>query len=157
MDKPTFQPSILHSGRDVRCHSYVREGKIEFCNDSTHKFAGQTLEIPDWDPGAKEQEQMKEKQILGPGDQVKLLAPHVSGITAVVVLALEDSIVIGNESAVMKPNTGGYVCRITSSQHPSGHSQEGTLVMFSRAQLQGPEETETEAAQQAPAAPEVNL
>jgi predicted RNA-binding Zn-ribbon protein involved in translation (DUF1610 family) len=32
-----------------RCHSFVREGKIEFLSDSSHALAGQTVEIPDWD------------------------------------------------------------------------------------------------------------
>jgi hypothetical protein len=27
------------------CHSYVRDGKIEFLSDSTHKLAGQTVEL----------------------------------------------------------------------------------------------------------------
>jgi hypothetical protein len=34
-----------------RCHSFVRDGKIEFLNDSTHALAGQTVDIPpmpDW-------------------------------------------------------------------------------------------------------------
>lgn len=34
-----------------RCHSFVRDGKIEFLSDSTHKLAGQTVDLPplpDW-------------------------------------------------------------------------------------------------------------
>lgn len=34
-----------------RCHSFVRNGHIEFLNDSTHELAGQTVavpELPDW-------------------------------------------------------------------------------------------------------------
>ena len=30
-----------------RCHSFVRDGKIQFLNDSTHKLAGQTVELPE--------------------------------------------------------------------------------------------------------------
>lgn len=30
-----------------RCHSFVTDGKIEFLSDSTHKLAGQTVDIPD--------------------------------------------------------------------------------------------------------------
>lgn len=29
------------------CHSYVREGRIEFLNDCTHSLAGQTVELPE--------------------------------------------------------------------------------------------------------------
>lgn len=35
----------------ARCHSFVRNGHIEFLNDSTHKLAGQTVPLaplPDW-------------------------------------------------------------------------------------------------------------
>lgn len=31
-----------------RCHSFVREGKIEFLSDSTHELAGKTVELPEW-------------------------------------------------------------------------------------------------------------
>ncbi|NMW24036.1 ammonia monooxygenase [Rhodanobacter denitrificans] len=29
------------------CHSYVRDGRIEFLPDSTHALAGKTVELPD--------------------------------------------------------------------------------------------------------------
>jgi len=29
------------------CHSFVRDGKIEFLTDSTHHLAGQTVDLPD--------------------------------------------------------------------------------------------------------------
>lgn len=71
-EKPTFTPSLLiRSGHYVPgyesqkcwctykkehpekncpecyiCHSFVREGKIQFLNDCTHKLAGQTVELP---------------------------------------------------------------------------------------------------------------
>lgn len=72
---PTFSPSILiQSGHYIRghqpgacwcsynaehpddpsgfscscCHSFVADGKIQFLNDCTHEFAGQTVEIPNW-------------------------------------------------------------------------------------------------------------
>ena len=134
MDKPTFQPSLLCERPGVRCHSYITAGKIQFCNDSKHKFAGQTLEIPDWDQQQKETAPMAEKKDFKPGDQVKLLAPHVSGIAAEVVNTNE-------------PN-GRIVCVITSSEHPSGHSQQGTLVMFGADQLESVE---------VPKVPEVSL
>ncbi|TNE38313.1 MAG: ammonia monooxygenase [Sphingomonadales bacterium] len=58
-DKPTFNPSIrvTYNGSDADkpdripscCHSFVTDGRIEFCSDSTHSLAGQTVEIPPWD------------------------------------------------------------------------------------------------------------
>lgn len=67
--RPTFTPSILVRGtvpitdeeRDrimagepfepapVVCHSFVRDGKIEFLSDCTHKLAGQTVPLETWD------------------------------------------------------------------------------------------------------------
>jgi hypothetical protein len=52
-DKPTFSPSInswwggdngipLH-----RCHSFVRDGKIQFLGDCTHSLANQTVDLAD--------------------------------------------------------------------------------------------------------------
>lgn len=58
-DKPTFSPSIkvTYNGADADtpegipsiCHSFVRDGKIQYCSDSSHKLAGQTVELPDFD------------------------------------------------------------------------------------------------------------
>lgn len=60
LEKPTYTPSQLSewegldkSGRKVkrRCHTYIREGKIEFLKDTTHELAGQTVPLPplpDW-------------------------------------------------------------------------------------------------------------
>jgi hypothetical protein len=51
-DKPTFNPSMLvHEHRNEnywqpRCHSFVRDGKIEFLGDCTHDMKGQTIELP---------------------------------------------------------------------------------------------------------------
>ncbi len=53
IDSPTLSPSVLHfytrpSGERVTtCHYFVRDGKIEFCSDSKHELAGQTVELPD--------------------------------------------------------------------------------------------------------------
>ena len=50
-EKPTVSPSLL-----VRmlckdemniCHSFVKDGSIQFLNDCTHTLAGQTVELPD--------------------------------------------------------------------------------------------------------------
>jgi len=47
---PTFSPSILVTwpGLTKRCHSFVRGGRIEFCGDSTHALAGQTVDLPEF-------------------------------------------------------------------------------------------------------------
>lgn len=75
--KPTFSPSLLvrsgHFARDDQrpgecycdaeergvdagsfscsiCHSFVRDGMIEFLGDSTHDLAGQTVALPEYPP-----------------------------------------------------------------------------------------------------------
>lgn len=51
MEKPTFSPSLLvHGATDKRCHSFVRDGKIEFLSDCFHELRGQTVEMKgiDW-------------------------------------------------------------------------------------------------------------
>lgn len=54
-DKPTFHPSILvrwgESQPNKRCHSFIRDGKIQYLNDCHHELAGQTVELreqEDW-------------------------------------------------------------------------------------------------------------
>ena len=55
-DSPTVAPSILiyevtnSEGRRIypRCHFFIKDGQIEFCQDSQHPLAGKTVEIPDW-------------------------------------------------------------------------------------------------------------
>ena len=69
IESPTFTPSIRVSGvqhlTDAECqrvlngekivpipsccHSFIADGKIQFLSDCTHKLAGQTVELPDWD------------------------------------------------------------------------------------------------------------
>ncbi|HBG77502.1 MAG TPA: anaerobic dehydrogenase [Phycisphaerales bacterium] len=48
-EKPTFSPSMLvhQSACQPRCHSFVRNGQIQFLSDCTHKMAGQTVELPE--------------------------------------------------------------------------------------------------------------
>lgn len=74
--RPTFEPSVLlrtghycttHKAGDpcwctynaehpeapvsfacVICHSFVRDGQIQFLADSTHALAGQTVALPEW-------------------------------------------------------------------------------------------------------------
>jgi hypothetical protein len=64
MDKPTFSPSLLNKwGKKVNpnweepeetpptkgwsgiCHLFVTDGKIIYCSDSTHAYAGKTIEM----------------------------------------------------------------------------------------------------------------
>jgi hypothetical protein len=54
LEKPTISPSILSNGdrrcpNTPRCHSFVRDGKIQFLSDCDHALAGQTVELPEWD------------------------------------------------------------------------------------------------------------
>ncbi len=57
-DKPTVSPSILvkhgkyldldrpiETYKKIVCHSFIRDGKIEFLNDCTHELAGKTVEM----------------------------------------------------------------------------------------------------------------
>lgn len=65
-NKPTLSPSIKVTGvqratddeidrltkgevvepRPLVCHSFVRDGRIEFCGDCTHDCSGKTLDLP---------------------------------------------------------------------------------------------------------------
>lgn len=53
LERPTLSPSIL--GRTtwgeervpLVCHSFVRDGRIEFLADCTHMLAGQTVDLPE--------------------------------------------------------------------------------------------------------------
>lgn len=49
LEAPTVEPSIMVNaskrGDYPLCHSFVREGKIEFLPDCTHSLAGQTLPL----------------------------------------------------------------------------------------------------------------
>ena len=53
LDRPTLSPSIKATMRmgdkTLVCHSFVREGRIQFCGDSTHRLAGQTVELDEVD------------------------------------------------------------------------------------------------------------
>lgn len=43
--KPTFKPSLLVTGGDIRCHSFIEDGCMRFLNDCTHELAGQTVPL----------------------------------------------------------------------------------------------------------------
>lgn len=52
---PTLTPSVLvtwdYGPTDAkvrhRCHSFIKDGRIQFLNDCTHHLAGQTVDLPD--------------------------------------------------------------------------------------------------------------
>lgn len=50
-DRPTFSPSILvrypYADKMNVCHSFVRDGMIQYLPDCTHSLAGQTVELPE--------------------------------------------------------------------------------------------------------------
>jgi hypothetical protein len=50
-ERPTFHPSILvfQSEPSRRCHSFVRDGQIQFLDDCFHALKGQTVPLPDVD------------------------------------------------------------------------------------------------------------
>lgn len=68
-ERPTLMPSILttttdeltddeldriKSGekvepREIRCHTWITDGKVQFLPDCSHEFAGQTLDLLDID------------------------------------------------------------------------------------------------------------
>lgn len=41
---PSFSPSINIIGR---CHYFIVDGRIQFCSDSKHEYAGLTVDLPD--------------------------------------------------------------------------------------------------------------
>lgn len=51
LELPTFSPSIHCEPGNPRyhCHSFVREGKIQFLSDCFHDLAGQTIDLPEWE------------------------------------------------------------------------------------------------------------
>ena len=51
LDKPTFSPSLMVFGMDEsrRCHSFVRDGNIEFLGDCFHSLRGRTVELPEYE------------------------------------------------------------------------------------------------------------
>lgn len=63
LERPTLSPSVLVTWykpsdddtefddptKDVKqtCHSFVRDGRIEFLSDCSHSLAGQTVDLPE--------------------------------------------------------------------------------------------------------------
>lgn len=46
-EKPTFNPSYLLKNQETLCHSFIKNGKIQYLNDCTHHLKGQTVDLPD--------------------------------------------------------------------------------------------------------------
>lgn len=48
LDKPTVFPSLLENRNPNRvCHSFMKDGKIQYLGDCHHSLAGQTIELPE--------------------------------------------------------------------------------------------------------------
>lgn len=47
MVRPTFKPSLLVNKHDpkARCHSYVKDGNIQFLDDCHHELRGKTVPL----------------------------------------------------------------------------------------------------------------
>jgi hypothetical protein len=41
------QPPMPKGWTCSTCHFFLRDGKLEYCGDSTHALAGQTVDLPD--------------------------------------------------------------------------------------------------------------
>lgn len=56
LESPTFSPSVLTTAnygeerREVRCHSFVTNGRIQYLSDCTHALANQTVDLPEVEP-----------------------------------------------------------------------------------------------------------
>lgn len=55
IETPTLSPSVVFEIKfaipekpNIKCHHFIRDGKIQYLNDCTHKYAGQIIDIPDW-------------------------------------------------------------------------------------------------------------
>lgn len=49
VNAPTFSPSYLVGpGTKSQCHSFIKNGRIEFLNDCWHELKGQTVDLPNW-------------------------------------------------------------------------------------------------------------
>lgn len=48
IDAPTLAPSVhVGKGGEFECHHFVTEGQIQYCTDSYHALAGQTVPMVD--------------------------------------------------------------------------------------------------------------
>ncbi len=47
-ERPTITPSVrVSDDRRTLCHSFVRDGQIQFLSDCAHELAGQTVDLPE--------------------------------------------------------------------------------------------------------------
>jgi len=54
-ERPTLFPSLLqNSDPDRICHSWIRDGKIQYLNDCWHHLKGQTVDMTDIDKKLEE-------------------------------------------------------------------------------------------------------
>ena len=53
IESPSFMPSlrVIADGYHIGCHSVITDGMINYCSDSDHMLAGQSVAMPDkdWD------------------------------------------------------------------------------------------------------------
>lgn len=50
LEKPTVSPSLVQNFVPGKmCHSFIKDGKIEYLTDCQHDYAGLTIELPDID------------------------------------------------------------------------------------------------------------
>lgn len=49
-ENPTLNPSVLFTSKcqGIRCHSFIKDGMIQFLSDCTHGLANQTVPLPDY-------------------------------------------------------------------------------------------------------------
>jgi len=48
LDRPTVSPSLVQNFTPGRmCHSFIRNGMIQFLSDCWHELRGQTVELPE--------------------------------------------------------------------------------------------------------------
>lgn len=51
MERPTISPSVLVQFPCMEkmnvCHSFIRNGRIQYLSDCTHELAGKTIELPE--------------------------------------------------------------------------------------------------------------
>lgn len=44
---PTLRADQSFESKDLRCHTFITDGMVQFLGDCTHELAGQTLPLPD--------------------------------------------------------------------------------------------------------------
>lgn len=55
LEQPTFSPSMLVNASKTdpvghpRCHSFVKNGKIQFLDDCSHSMKGQTVDLTEFE------------------------------------------------------------------------------------------------------------